>query len=104
EGERGNRGRRHRRECPRAEPPGTIVASVTGLPPSMTSLAMLTIPPGDAGQFALSGLISCGLSAPFGFRSVNPLRGKTTDWKAGCGKSACPVWREGGRTTASPYP
>jgi hypothetical protein len=70
----------------------------------MTSLALLTIPLGDAGQFALSGLSSCGLSAPFGIRSVNPLRGKTTDWKAGCGKSACPVWREGGRTTASPYP
>ena len=31
-------------------------------------------------------------------------RRRTTDWKVGCGSSACPVWREGGRTTASPYP
>ena len=27
-----------------------------------------------------------------------------TDWKAGCGKSACPVWREGERTSALPTP
>src|SRR5215469_3775530 len=26
---------------------------------------------------------------------VNPLEGKTTDWRAGCGRSACPVRREG---------
>jgi hypothetical protein len=26
---------------------------------------------------------------------VNPLRGNTTDWRAGCGKSARPVRREG---------
>ena len=32
--------------------------------------------------------------------SLNPSRSRrpreeTTDWKAGCGKTACPVWREG---------
>ena len=37
-------------------------------------------------------------------RPVNPLEGKTTDWRAGCGRSACPVRREGGRVTAPPYP
>ena len=26
---------------------------------------------------------------------VNPATGKTTDWRAGCGRSACPVRREG---------
>ncbi len=29
-------------------------------------------------------------------RRVNPLGGKTISWKAGCRKSARPVWREGG--------
>jgi len=39
------------------------------------------------------------------FRSVNPLRGKATHWRAGCGRSACPVRREGERSTiCSPYP
>ena len=39
-------------------------------------------------------------------RSVGPLWGKTTDWRAGCGKSACPVRREGepGRQLALPTP
>ena len=37
-----------------------------------------------------------GLSAPLRFRSVHPLGGKTTDRRAGCGRSACPVRREGG--------
>ena len=27
-----------------------------------------------------------------------------TDWKAGCGRPACPVWREGERRCRSPYP
>jgi RNA-directed DNA polymerase len=34
---------------------------------------------------------------------VNPLVGKTTDWRAGCGRSARPVRREGERSR-SPYP
>ncbi len=37
-------------------------------------------------------------------RSASPLEGKTTDWRAGCGRSARPVRREGGRVTAPPYP
>src|SRR5262245_51510440 len=35
--------------------------------------------------------------------SVNPLGGNTTDWRAGCGRSARPVRREGERSR-SPYP
>jgi hypothetical protein len=35
---------------------------------------------------------------------VSPFMGKTTNWRAGCGRSACPVRREGGRVTAPPYP
>ena len=34
-------------------------------------------------------------------RSANPLAGKTTDWRAGCGRSASPVRREG---EAAPLP
>ena len=37
---------------------------------------------------------------------VSPLRGKTTDWRAGCGRSARPVRREGSRNPmrlAYPY-
>ena len=41
--------------------------------------------------------------APRLFWPVSPLVGKTTDWRAGCGKSACPVRREG-RAQALPYP
>ncbi len=38
-------------------------------------------------------------------RPVNPLGGKTTHGRAGCGRSACPVRREGERNTIhSPYP
>jgi hypothetical protein len=38
-------------------------------------------------------------------RPVNPLRGKTTNWLAVCGKSACTVRREGGlKPISSPYP
>jgi len=36
---------------------------------------------------------------------VNPLRGKTTNWRAGCGRSARPVRREGEpKPMGSPYP
>ena len=35
---------------------------------------------------------------------VNPLRGKTTDWRAVCGRSACTVWREGDSQSPYPYP
>ena len=35
--------------------------------------------------------------------SACPLRGKTTDWRAGCGRSASPVRREG-RPDRRPYP
>jgi len=34
---------------------------------------------------------------------VNPLGGKTTDWKAVCGRSACTVWRGEGSIDPS-YP
>src|SRR5215831_7549051 len=36
---------------------------------------------------------------------ANPQRGKTTNRRAGCGKTACPVRREGGpNPISSPYP
>jgi len=34
-------------------------------------------------------------------RAVNPLGGKTTNWRAGCGRPACPVRREGERLALS---
>jgi len=37
--------------------------------------------------------------------TASPLVGKTTDWRAGCGRSARPVRREGGsKPIDSPYP
>jgi|SRR5712671_5528244 len=37
--------------------------------------------------------------------TVGPLAGKTTDWRAGCGRSARPVRREGGsKPIDAPYP
>jgi hypothetical protein len=36
---------------------------------------------------------------------VSPLEGKTTNWRAGCGRSASPVRREGEqKPIGSPYP
>jgi hypothetical protein len=36
---------------------------------------------------------------------VNPVAGKTTDWRAGCGRSASPVRREGElKPIGPPYP
>ena len=37
-------------------------------------------------------------------RKAAPPRRETTDWKAGCARSACPIWREGWRTSAIPTP
>src|SRR5581483_714806 len=38
-------------------------------------------------------------------RPFNPLAGKTINWKAGCRKTARPVWREGEpNSIGSPYP
>src|SRR5712692_9867348 len=37
--------------------------------------------------------------------TVSPLAGKTTDWRAGCGRSARPVRREGvSKPIDAPYP
>ena len=49
----------------------------------------------------LVGDLDCGGPTP---PFVSPLVGKTTDWRAGCGRSARPVRREGGRETGPPYP
>ena len=52
--------------------------------------------------FAEHGLFS--LATPM-LRPVSPLGGKTTNWRAGCGRSACPVRREGEpNSIGSPYP
>ena len=38
-------------------------------------------------------------------KHVNPHGGKTTNWRAGCGRSACPVRREGeSKPIGSSYP
>ena len=48
------------------------------------------------------GLLPC---KPPIFVSYNPHRGNTINWRAGCGKFASPVRREGGPgATGSPYP
>lgn len=49
--------------------------------------------------------LGCSLwSLPL-LRSVHPLGGKTTDWRAGCGRPAGPVRREGGPgPLGPPYP
>jgi len=45
------------------------------------------------------------LSAATGRLFITPLRGKTTDGRAGRGRSACPVRREGEpNSIGSPYP
>ena len=61
-------------------------------------------------------IISAGLTHSFGrmgFSALpmpielysSPLGGKTTDRRAGCGRSACPVRREGGpKPIGPPYP
>lgn len=37
--------------------------------------------------------------------TISPLVGKTTDWRAGCGRSARPVRREGAsKPIDAPYP
>ena len=63
--EQGNRRRRHRCECLRADPPGTIAASVTGLKPMIDLLAMLTAPLGcKATVVALAGPVRSLRVAP----------------------------------------
>jgi len=38
-------------------------------------------------------------------KRVNPRGGKTTNWRAGCGRTACPVRREGEpKPIGPPYP
>jgi len=37
-------------------------------------------------------------------REEEPSQRETTDWKAGCGRTACPVWREGCGSTRIPTP
>ena len=52
--------------------------------------------------FAEHGLSAC--RTPM-HRYASPLVGKTIDWRAGCGRSARPVRREGGsKPIGSPYP
>src|SRR5712671_1039347 len=49
-----------------------------------------------------SGCLACNKPMP---RPVSPLAGNTTDWRAGCGRSARPVRREGGsKPIDAPYP
>src|SRR5258706_15251055 len=36
--------------------------------------------------------------------NMSSLQKRPTNWKAGCGKSASPVWREGWSSNLHPYP
>ncbi len=56
-----------------------------------------------AGPMPSLSSVGCFPLSPPMSRLVNPRPGKTTNWKAGCGRSACPVWREGERNQ-SPLP
>src|SRR5579872_3688731 len=57
---------------------------------------------GQTPSLSSTGYSACGPPMPW---LLNPLGGKTIDWKAGCGKSARPVWREGEpNSIGSPYP
>jgi hypothetical protein len=51
-----------------------------------------------------SPILRC-LRLGLGWTVITPLGGKTTNWRAGCGRSACPVRREGeSNSIGSPYP
>jgi len=94
----GNRRRRHRCECLRAVPPGTLVASVTGLKPAIDLLNMLATPLGcKAILVALAGPVRSLCVVPV--QSVNPLRGEPPTGKPDAGD---PPVRFGGRGDGQP--
>jgi hypothetical protein len=69
----------------------TLMLHVDGLLPDSQGLASLSI--------------SRSILASFSICFINPLRGNTTNWRAGCGKSASPVRREGRpKPIGLPYP
>ena len=56
------------------------------------------------GGRGFSPILRC-LLLGFGGTVITPLAGKTTNWRAGCGRSASPVRREGdSNSIGSPYP
>ena len=56
------------------------------------------------GGRGFSPILRC-LLLGFGWTVITPLAGKTTNWRAGCGRSASPVRREGdSNSIGSPYP
>ena len=56
------------------------------------------------GGRGFSPILRC-LLLGLGWTVITPLGGETTHWRAGCGRSACPVRREGGpNSIGSPYP
>ena len=68
----------------------TLMLHVDGLLPDSQGLASLSI--------------SRSILASFSICFINPLRGNTTNWRAGCGKSASPVRREGRPANQSAFP
>ena len=59
----------------------------------------------NVGPIASSTNTGCSPCKPPIFVLYNPHGGNTINWRAGCGKSASPVRREGGPgATGSPYP
>src|SRR3972149_4673991 len=61
------------------------------------------------GPFQMADCLLCGTRTVLYDRSQSAYRSipqtrVITYWRAGCGRSACPVRREGGRQTGFPYP
>jgi len=92
--EQGDRRRRHRCEYPGAVPPGTLVASPTGLKPAIDLLDMLATPAGGARPSWWPWRAGGGLSAPLRFRWSILLEGKPPTGEPDAGD---PPVRFGGR-------
>ncbi len=60
---------------------------------------------GKGGRTPTFTTLGCLASPQLMRRLVNPVTGKTINWRAGCGKTASPVRREGGPNSfGPPYP
>src|SRR5207245_4335525 len=66
--------------------------------------AVVAAPNINAGRLLSSPRRGCSRCGQLMSRPVNPRGGNTTDWRAGCGKPARPVRREGKRFTALSLP
>ena len=79
-------------QCLRADPPGGTARRRRSRVLGSSALLMVMTPCFGCelcrrSLAAYSSVTRCSF--------ITPLGGKTTNWRAGCGKSACPVRREG---------